>query len=198
MKSKSHASASDYRKLSDEELAHRYAHRNEPAAFTHLFDRYNHLVFGVCLNLLKDTEAAKDATQQVFIKLLDDLRRFEIAHFKPWLFRVTRNYCFMQLRKPLNIAGNRTVDEEADRFDMEFEEETHLKVEEEKIYNNLEEALKTLSEEQRACIGLFYVEKLTYSEISNKTGYTLMQVKSHIQNGRRNLKIKMEAFRNVQ
>lgn len=190
--------ASDYRKLSDEELVHRYAHRNESLAFNQLFERYGHLVYGVCLNLLKNTEAAKDATQQIFIKLLDDLKRFTITHFKPWLFRVARNHCFMQLRSAAPDTYALSPDEEADRFDMEFEDETHQKIEDERLLNGLEEAMKELNEEQRACINLFYLEKLTYSEISARLGCTLMQVKSHIQNGRRNLKIKMEALRNVQ
>lgn len=190
--------ASDYRKLSDEELVHRYAHRNESVAFSQLFERYGHLVYGVCLNLLKNTEAAKDATQQIFIKLLEDLKRFTITHFKPWLFRVARNHCFMQLRGGSMVSYNLPVDGEADSFDMEFEEEKHQKIEEERMLNGLEEALKELNEEQRSCISLFYMQKLTYQEICERTGYTTMQVKSHIQNGRRNLKIKMEAFRNVQ
>ncbi|HEY6956802.1 MAG TPA: sigma factor-like helix-turn-helix DNA-binding protein, partial [Flavisolibacter sp.] len=59
----------------------------------------------------------------------------------------------------------------------------------EKTYDLLEEAIRELSEEQRQCVILFYLKKNSYNQISEKTGFNLMQVKSYIQNGKRNLKI---------
>ena len=53
-------------------------------------------------------------------------------------------------------------------------------------------ALLQLNKEQQLCVTLFYLEKKSYQEITEQTGYSLMQVKSHIQNGKRNLKILME------
>lgn len=193
MKSKSAAPHSDYRKLSDEELVHRFAHRREQAAMTALFERYGHLVYGIALNLLKSPDAAKDAMQQVFIQLLDDLPRFQIAHFKSWLYRVARNHCLMQLRKARVVDNNVFVEDAAadDAWDVEDEGGVHHKLAEEARYERLEAALEELSDEQRVCIQLFYLQKLTYAEISEKTGYTLLAVKSHIQNGRRNLKIRL-------
>ncbi|WP_276131990.1 RNA polymerase sigma factor [Polluticoccus soli] len=183
----------DYKKLSDEELVFRYAHRNEPAAVNCLFDRYGHLVFGVCAKYLRNTEAAKDATQQVFIKLLEDLRRFEIQHFKSWLYQVSKNHCLMQLRKPIPVVNNEIASTE----NVESYSELHHKIEEERLYDKLDAAIAELNTEQKTCVDMFYLQKMTYAEISAKTGYSIMQVKSAIQNGRRNLKIKMEAIREV-
>lgn len=186
----------DYRKLADEELIHRYVHRQEDIAVNVLFERYGHLVFGVCLKYLKEKEAAKDAMQQIFIKLLDDLKRFEVQHFKSWLYQVSKNYCFMQLRRTVPVVNNEFSTGEG--VDMEFEEGWHHKIEQEQLLDKLEAAITQLNEEQKRCIELFYLQKLTYAEISAKTGYTILQVKSAIQNGKRNLKIKLEASRNVQ
>lgn len=191
MKTKSALPASDYRKLSDEELVHRFVHRREEMAMTALFERYGHLVFGVALQLLKDTEAAKDAMQQVFIQLIDDLPRFQITHFKSWLYRVARNHCLMQLRKARPVSSNVLIDEGAEQWDVEDDDGVHHKVAEEIRYQRLESALSELNNEQRTCIELFYLQRLTYVEISEKTGWPVMAVKSHIQNGRRNLKIKI-------
>jgi RNA polymerase sigma-70 factor (ECF subfamily) len=191
VKTKPALPASDYRKLSDEELVYRFAHRQEQAAMTALFERYGHLIYGVCLKLLKDTEAAKDAMQQVFIQLIDDLPRFQITHFKSWLYRVARNHCLMQLRKSRPVNGNVIIDETADEWDVEDENGLHHKVAEEARYQRLETALTELNNEQRTCIDLFYLQRLTYADISEKTGWSVMAVKSHIQNGRRNLKIKI-------
>ena len=193
MKTRYQGSAADYKKLSDEELVHRYVHRHEQVAMNFLFDRYGHLVLGVCLKYLQDSEAAKDATQQIFIKLLDDLHRFKIDNFKPWLLQVTRNHCLMQIRSSLKVKSN----ELESRAVMESDDDWHRKVEEENLYNQLEQAIKDLNREQRTCIEFFYLKKMTYAEISGSTGYTMQEVKSHLQNGKRNLKIKMEALADV-
>lgn len=192
MKSKIHPHLSEYRKLTDLELVHRYAHRHEQGAMNMLYERYSHLVLGVSLKYLNDTEAAKDATQQVFIKLLDDLPRFQILNFKPWLMQVTRNHCLMYLRKSVPVTNNTISLQE----DMDFEEDWHHEREQDKedLLQRMEEAMKGLNEEQKICLELFYLEHHTYSAIAQKTGYSIMSVKSHIQNGKRNLRIRINAM----
>ena len=56
----------------------------------------------------------------------------------------------------------------------------------------MESSLKELNREQQQCVTLFYLQKKSYSEISEETGYSLLQVKSYIQNGKRNMKILIE------
>lgn len=187
MKPKSPLPLSEYRKLSDEDVVHRYVHRHEAQAMNCLYERYAHLVLGVCFKYLKEGESAKDATQQIFIKLLEDLKRFEITHFKAWLMQVTRNYCLMQLRQSIPVVNNTVALPEH----MEFEDDSHPLPEHELLLNELEAAVDALNEEQKTCVQLFYLRKLTYVAIAERTGYTMMEVKSHIQNGRRNLKIKL-------
>jgi RNA polymerase sigma factor (sigma-70 family) len=183
----------DYKKLSDEELVFRYAQRSEQAAFTNLFERYGHLVYGICLKYLKDADTAKDAMQQIFIKLLEDLKRFKIDCFKPWLYQVSKNHCFMQLRKTVHeVSGE--IDSGAD---MEFDDGWHHKIEQEQLLDDLELCITELAAEQQVCIRMFYLEKMSYADIAQRTGYTMLQVKSAIQNGKRNLKLKLEAKRKV-
>ena len=62
----------------------------------------------------------------------------------------------------------------------------------EKTYQYMEEALKELNPDQQLCVTLFYIEKKSYQQITEQTGYSMMQVKSHIQNGKRNMKILIE------
>ncbi len=193
MRTKLQIQVSDYKKFPDDELVYRYVNLHDNTAINYLYERYGHLVFGVCLKCLKDVDAAKDMTQQIFIKMLDDLNRFHINNFKPWLFKVAKNTCLMHLRSSQPATNNKIDISD----DMEFEQEKHQKIEQEEKLNNLEVALTQLSEEQRTCIELFYLQKLTYSEIVQKTSYTLLQVKSFIQNGKRNLKIKMEALQGM-
>jgi len=190
VKTKLQVSTAEYRKLSDEELIHRFAFRQDKLAASYLFDRYGHLIFGICLKYFKDTESAKELTQQIFIKLLDDLPRFKIENFKAWLAQVTRNQCLMALRKK-----NAEIATDFLQFaDVENERDVHHKIEEEYLFQYLDQALATLNTEQRSCIELFYFQKKTYAEISAIMHFTIKEVKSFLQNGKRNLKIKMEAL----
>ena len=65
--------------------------------------------------------------------------------------------------------------------------DTYLRTKE-LVLEYLQEAMNELKEAQQECIELFYMRDCSYLEISKITGYTLNEVKSHIQNGKRNLK----------
>ena len=56
----------------------------------------------------------------------------------------------------------------------------------------LEEGITKLNSEQKICVELFYLQNKSYVEVAEITGYELNQVKSYIQNGKRNLKIYLE------
>ena len=102
---------------------------------------------------------------------------------------VAKNHCLMQLRhKP----GKNTVEvKESIAAETEETDKEKLLLNE-KTYDYLGEALKELNTDQQLCVTLFYIEKKSYQQISEQTGYTMMQVKSHIQNGKRNMKLLIE------
>ncbi len=184
-------STAEYKKLTDEELIYRFAFRQDKNAANYLFDRYGHLIFGVCLKYFNDKELAKENTQQIFIKLLDDIPRFRINNFKAWLAQVAKNHCLMQLRK-----SNHEISSDFLHFaDVESENDLHRKIEDEQLYEHLEKAIDELNLEQKLCVELFYLKKMSYGEIAEKTNFTFKEVKSFLQNAKRNLKLKMEAIR---
>lgn len=167
--------------MSDLELLQRYKKLQGSEYLGELLDRYSLMVYGVALKYLKDVELAKDAVQQIFLKVIDTIPNQQITYFKSWLFIVTKNHCFMQLRKKNNnypIDNLHLVEEDLSEEKKEKEDQIKL----------LERGLDHLSEEQKKCIQLFYYEKKSYQTIAEETGYTLLQVKSFIQNGKRNLK----------
>jgi RNA polymerase sigma-70 factor (ECF subfamily) len=147
------------------------------------------LLFGVCLKYLKDPERAKDAVMQIFEELVQKLNKHEVDNFKGWLYKLTKNYCLMQLRTPKNL---RTMEFKEDF--MQSEEEVHLNgvMQKEENFKQLEKCMQTLSAEQRMTVELFYLQNKCYKEISDETGIEWNKVRSYIQNGRRNLKICME------
>ncbi len=181
-------SSGNYKNISDAELLDRYYVDRDQRWLGILLDRYTLLLYGVCMKYLKDEHAAQDAVQQIFLKVLTDAGKYKIDYFKSWLYMVAKNYCLMQLR---NAGGKET--KELSQMHLASPDTSPSEiVDKEQAYTKLEEALTELNEEQRQCVILFYLHKNSYQQISEKTGYTPMQVKSYIQNGKRNLKIILE------
>jgi RNA polymerase sigma factor (sigma-70 family) len=154
-----------------------------------LYNKYMHLVFGVCFNYFKDEELSKDAVMQIFEELVVKLKVHEVQNFKSWLHVLTRNHCLMALRKS---AKNPTVALE-DNF-VENGDFVHLDIDDAKEtqLTVMEKCMETLSEEQRTSVDLFYLQEKCYKEVADITGYEVLKVKSYIQNGKRNLKICIE------
>ena len=166
----------------DARLLQLYASTGNLEYLGDLFDRYTHLVYGVCLKYLQDEEASKDAVMQIFEKLVVSLRHAEIQQFKSWLYTVVKNYCLMQLRAKRNHdytdlhSLDNMVDEDSEEVAVDR-------------WPLIERGLETLPTEQQQCIRLFYLEQRSYQEVAELTGYELKKVKSYLQNGKRNLKI---------
>lgn len=173
--------------ITDQELLSRYYDVHDNRLLGILLQRYTMLLLGVCMKYLKNEEAAKDAVQQVFLKVIHELQRYRVQYFKSWLYMIARNHCLMQLRK----RGEKYMDNINENI---IAEETLLsnQLEKEQLLTLIEISLTELSSEQQTCINLFYIDKKSYQQISEKTGYSLMQVKSYIQNGKRNLKLLVE------
>jgi RNA polymerase sigma-70 factor (ECF subfamily) len=174
--------------LNDEELVFIYRSKKTSEALGILYHRYAHLVYGVCMKYLKNQDNANDATMQIFEKLITDLPKYDVQVFKAWIYRVAQNHCFMILR---NTNHNVKLVDEFPEYSMEYDDNMHPVLEKEKMLVQMEEALIDLNEDQRRCVTLFYLEKKTYTEIMLETGFNFMQVKSFIQNGKRNLKLKL-------
>jgi RNA polymerase sigma factor (sigma-70 family) len=175
--------------LTDSELVTVYKESGDLESLAQLYQRYMDLVYGVCLKYFKDSEKAKDAVMQIFEELISKLKKHEVENFKSWLYQVAKNHCLMQLRTPRNL---KTIELPASL--MQNEEDVHLNgvLEKEENFQKLEYCLTTLSEDQRKAVQLFYIEGKCYNEIVELMGQEWKQVRSFIQNGRRNLKICME------
>ena len=174
--------------LSDTDIINRYIKLGDMEMLAHLFDRYIHLVFGVCLKYLKNKEEAKDAAMEIMESLMQKLLQHEISNFPSWLHTVSRNYCLMRIRNGKENLLIEIDKRKSEQIPVESDDDLHLKIEEEAQLNEMGKAIASLNTEQKQCIHLFYLEKRSYDEIADETGYSLNKVKSHIQNGKRNLR----------
>lgn len=172
-------------RLTDQELVDRYKESGDTWYVGELYQRYTPLISALAWKYLKDTTEAEDALMEVFEIIVKDLRQYEVNNFKTWLYSVTKHHCLKKVKKMQPQAADPEQvlkyvaddhDPQADPYQLEVQIE------------QLKGAIQNLTQEQRQCIELFYLEEKSYKEVATLTGYSLKEVKSYLQNGKRNLK----------
>ena len=173
----------------DQELVAAYQSSSDLKILAQLYQRYLDLLYGVCLKYLGEAESAKDAVMDIFEELAQKLLKHEVTYFRGWVYTLAKNHCLMKLR-----SSSRLKISSFDPDHMQTAEELHLndRVRKEEQLGQLSKCIETLSTDQRAVVELFYLQNKCYKEIETITGLQWNKVRSHIQNGRRNLKLCME------
>ena len=177
-----------YNDITDAELLQNFYKDHDNKWLGTLLPRYTLLLLGVCMKYLKNEEDARDCVQQIFLKVINELQKYKVDYFKSWIYMIAKNHCLMKLR------GNKNVSVELNEKIIPAEEGQIDKtdfVEKEALLIKMQRAIKQLNREQQECVNLFYLQKKSYSEVSEITGFSMLQVKSHLQNGKRKLKLLM-------
>jgi RNA polymerase sigma factor (sigma-70 family) len=182
--------ADKYQHITDQELLEQFYadHNNEWLGI--LLQRYTLLLLGVSMKYLKNEEEAKDSVQQIFLKVIQELHKYKVEYFKSWLYMVAKNHCLMKIRDRHGKITTEVTDRLTAKPEEEMDKDSLLQ--NEQALTLMEVSLKELNAEQQQCVTLFYLEKKSYQEVSEETGFSMLQVKSYIQNGKRNLKILIE------
>lgn len=174
--------------IDDLELISKYKKSKDQKWMGELYSRYVELVFGLCLKYYKNKADAEDALMSVYELVSQKLLTHEVKNFKPWLYTVTKNYCFEKLRQK-----TRVLQKENEAAGMYSEDVFHLdNIEKEEKLNKLETCMKSIDKDQSNCVRLFYYEKKSYQQIATIESISWSKVRSLIQNGRRMLKNCME------
>ena len=174
--------------IDDRQLLENFYHDHNNDWLGILLPRYTLLLLGVCMKYLKNEEDAKDSVQQIFLKVISELHKYKVEYFKSWIYMIAKNYCLVKLRDKEKYIVTMTDKIEGSMEDAQI---TLSHKEKDATLNQMQEALLRLNKEQQLCVTLFYLEKKSYTEIAIQTGFNLMQVKSFIQNGKRNLRLMM-------
>lgn len=179
--------------LSDEELVNQFKRDGNKNVFAELFKKHVKVVYGTCLFYLQDKDEAQDATMQLFEKLMIEVKNRDISNFKGWLSFVVRNHCISIIRKNKSNQKNMKsyYEFEYEQPNIETEERINS-VDDEQLIQIMSESLFQLKEKQRICIDLFYLKNKSYQDIATETNYSINEIKSYIQNGKRNLKLLIE------
>jgi RNA polymerase sigma-70 factor (ECF subfamily) len=182
--------ADKYKHITDQQLLEYFYADQDNEWLGILLQRYTLLLLGVCMKYLKNEEEAKDCVQQIFLKAITELKKYKVEYFKSWIYMVAKNHCLMKIRDrhgkmPVELTERymSVTEEEPDRQNL---------VQNDQTIELMADALKELGPEQQQCVTLFYLQKKSYHEISEVTGFSMMQIKSYIQNGKRNLRLLIE------
>jgi RNA polymerase sigma factor (sigma-70 family) len=150
-----------------------------------LLERYTLILIGVCMKYLRNEEDAKDTVQTVFEVAIKEIEKQRVDNFGGWLYKIAINECLMRLRK--NKQSFTELTEKLENIDADLNNSDNEEKEEDLKF--IENHLAQLAVEQKDCLERFYLFKQSYLKISEFTGYSLNEVKSHIQNGKRKLRL---------
>lgn len=190
----------DWATLSDEAICQQFTETGNRQYIGELYRRYGHLVYGACLKYLKDKEASKDVLSLIFEKLIHKIPETDIQQFNAWIYTVIRSECLMRLRKEKNYDNLKEnikhLEENKATFAPKYADNAQigkaLTIKASSQEEMVIEAINLLKKEQQTCIKLFYFENRSYKDIVDTTGYTEKQVKSFLQNAKRNIKKLLE------
>lgn len=175
--------------ISDEEIVRQFRETADNDWFAVLFARHRKKVYFACLHFSSDSGTAEDVTQEAFLRAFQNMHRYHEGTFAAWLMRIARNACIDQWRKrrpevamdEASVSGMPATGFSSASSDFFL---AAAKVQQE---------LKSLPAEQRRCLEL-KIEGYSYEETAVRTGLPIEAVKSHLQNGRRMLWLKMEGM----
>lgn len=171
----------------DEVLLAHYQRSGDLQVLGTLYSRYTELIYGVCLKYLKQEESAADAVMDIFEELVQKASKHNIDKFRPWLYVLAKNHCLMRLRKAgqnFTVSFDPGLMHSLDLLHPDVEDQTGKEI----LLKKLENCIDKLPDQQKDCVRLFYFEDRSYKDIADGMDVDLNIVRSHIQNGRRNLK----------
>lgn len=169
---------SEMKYLSDQELM-KLVQAGDFSPAAEIFDRYSPRIYNFAYRFLKNAQAAEDATQEVFVKMLRYANQFQgDAKLSTWLFSITANLCRDHLRKADNKAKEpeETLVSLPARNLIPADEELEKREEAERV----RKALDLLTPEQREAILLSRYQGLSYAEIAKIAGCSEGAVKTRV------------------
>ncbi len=177
---------------SDDQLLDRFIRHDDGRALDVLYRRYTMHIYGACRYYIANDWDAEDAAMEVFELVTKELQKKpKIEKFKDWLFIITRNYCYKKLRK--NQRLNELIEEWTQNTNEQFVQngtENTLYLEKEDRIESLLQAVEGLDSRQQQCLTEFYLNGKSYKAIAEELGWEVAEVRTAIQNGRRNLRIR--------
>ncbi len=175
--------------IADEEIVRRFQETGDGEYFAELFARHRKRVYFACRAFYSDGGAAEDATQETFLRAYEKIHQFGGGDFCGWLMRIARNVCIDQWRRrrpeveidDTVLSRSHAEPTTVPAYDMRS------------TIDRVWQEMKLLAPEQQRCLEM-KIEGYSYEETAARTGLSVDAVKSHLQNGRRMLWLRVEGM----
>lgn len=171
----------------DIEIIHQYLKTQEPAYFSVLYSRYAGKVYGKCLSILKEEHWARDATQDIFMKIMLNLAAFnEKSQFSTWLYSISYNYCIDQIRKKKKDQKlfSADVEKAPDPIDEEVPDEYLMELDVQK----LRLVLDMIPADDKIILLMKYQDDMSIKEIAEALDKTDSAIKMRIKRAKQKAK----------
>jgi len=178
-----------YEEFSEEELVRGLVETGDRCCFAELFQRHQRRIYLDCFAFFNEKSLAEDATQETFLRAYQARERFHGGDYLAWLRRIARHTCIDHWRRKRPEVPIDASDEEAAVQLVSPAPDA----EQQSMFDQLHREMAKLPEEQRRCLEL-KIEGHSYEEIATKTGLSVDAVRSHLQNGRRTLRLRLGAI----
>jgi RNA polymerase sigma-70 factor, ECF subfamily len=184
----------DYKKFDDESLI-RLIVGSQTEALSELYDRYNHLVFGMARNAVSDQALAEEITQDVFMRIWNKASTYQVEQGKVvnWIAGITRNRAIDVFRHQKSLQDDNSISlEDLPFFDPPDNLNVEREIESKFKKQRIQQALFQLPEEQRNALALAYFRGYTHEEAAEALGEPLGTVKTRIRLGMQKLRHLLE------
>jgi RNA polymerase sigma factor (sigma-70 family) len=176
-----------YEDLSDEELVRLFRDVADNSCFAELFRRHSRKVYHACFAFFRDASLAEDATQETFLRAYQNEAQFHGGDYVGWLHRIARNPCIDQWKKKRPETPIDDTEEGVLGQILLTPPDADMQL----ALKELEKEMDQLPVEQRRCLEL-KIQGYSYEETAAQMGVTMDAVRSHLQNGRRTLRLRIQ------
>lgn len=173
------SSKSLYKELSDTEIIREYLKTQNSSYFSMLYRKYAGKVYGKCLSILKNDDEARDAVQDIFVKIMLNLSNFgEKSQFSTWVYSITYNFCIDAIRKKKKekTLFSEDIERAPDVPEEEVPDEYLLEMD----IKYLKRVLEELPTGDRMIILMKYQDDMSIKEIAETINKTESAVKMKI------------------
>lgn len=158
-------------------------------AFEYILSFYEKAIYNYCLRILKNSQNAKDATQETFIKVYTHRKTIDPKkNIKTWIFTIATNtvYDFLRGKKRKREVSLDEENETISSFEAYYPKEG--------LVSDIDKALEQINPEYKQALLLFYQQGFEYKEIAEILEMPINTVKTHISRGKEQLKEKLKNY----
>jgi RNA polymerase sigma-70 factor (ECF subfamily) len=154
-------------------------------AFESVVKQHGDNVYNLCNKILQNNEDAKDVTQETFIKVFQNLKKFKgDSSFTTWIHKIAYNNTISFIRKNKNYHN---TDIESITDDDAIEDEHDTDIYNDATVDSLQKALQLISPDERAIVTLFYSQNYTLNDIANVMNISVTNAKTKLHRIRKKL-----------